>query len=231
MILLVQVSKASDGEDVMKTTDLTFTTITMIVAILAAVPLRAAVKVTPTEPPNETTEPPKTEPPQAESSQGKPFALQVDETLYASATEGGGIRLIGPKIGSRQTFWITDLDGGDIMDGDKIKILYIPGSGNPGSGRKGDVTKASYWVETAGGVRRTKEGSAFKLKKVGAKYALRAPSGKFVTGTTGDDGGLLLSDKQEGAMLVKFIDLSAGKPKPSEKPKTEVPAAEKPAAQ
>lgn len=209
---------------ILRTTHLAFITITVIVAILAAVPLRAAVTVTPTEPPK--TEPPKAEPPKAELPPGKPVALQVNGKQYVTANTGGALSANGAKIGSKQVFAIIDLNGGDLEDGDGIKIRYTPNSAG-----KPDPSKASYWVEVEGGVKRGKEGGAFKIKKVGTKYAFQAPSGKFVTGTPRDDGVLLLSDKQEGAMLVEFVDLSSGIPKSFKKSKAEASAAEKPAAE
>ena len=203
----------------MRKTHLAFITITVALAIWAAVPLRAAVTVTPAEPPSGKTEPSKTEPSKAEPAKselppGKPFALQVDEDKYVSTGMNSGLAANGGKIGSKQTFSIIDLNGGDLADGDGIQIRYVPNAGG-----KPDPSKASFWKETEGGVKRGKEGDTFKLKKVGTKYALLAPSGKFVTGTQGDDGVLVVSDKQEGALLVEFIDLSGGKPK-SKKSKT-----------
>jgi hypothetical protein len=208
----------------MRRTHLAFITITVIVAIWAAVPLRAAVTVTPTEPPK--TEPPKAEPPKAEYPQGKPVALQINEKQYVTANTGGGLGAYGAKIGSKQVFAIIDLNGGDLMDGDGIKIQYTPNAGG-----KPDPSKASYWMEVEEGVKRGKEGGVFKIKKVGTKYAFLAPSGKFVTAMPGEEGVLLVSDKQESAMLVEFVDLSSGIPKPPKKSKAEASAAEKSAAE
>jgi hypothetical protein len=35
----------------------------------------------------------------------------------------------GDKIGSKQIFTIIDLSGGNLGDGDEVKIQYIPGRG------------------------------------------------------------------------------------------------------
>jgi hypothetical protein len=212
----------------MKTRHLVFITITAAMAILAAVPLRAAVTVTPAEPPKGSAEPPKveapkveppkTEAPKAELPLGKPVAFRVSETQYVSTGMSGSINLFGSKIGSKQIFAIIDLSGGNLGDGDEVKIQYIPG-------RATDPSKANYWVERPEGVLRAKEGDIFKIKKVGTKYAFQTPSGKFVTGTIGDIT-LQISDKKESALLVEFVDLSAGIPKSPKKSTAEAPAAE-----
>jgi hypothetical protein len=212
----------------MKTRHLVFITITAAVAILAAVPLRAAVTVTPAEPPKESAEPPKvappkveppkTEAPKADLPPGKLVAFRVSETQYLTTGANGVVYVGGEKIGSKQIFTIIDLSGGDLGDGDEVKIQYIPGHGT-------DSSKANYWVERPDGLKRMKEGDVFKIKKVGTKYAFQAPTGKFVSATVAD-GALETSDKKESALLVEFVDLSAGIPKPPKKSKADASAAE-----
>jgi hypothetical protein len=203
----------------MRTRSLAFIAMTAVAAILAAVTLRAAVTVTPTEPPKENTEPPKTD-----SSQGKLVALRVSESQYVTTGPNGSISIGGSKIGSKQMFAIIDLSGGNLGDGDEVKIRYTPGGSNP------DPSKANYWVERPGGVKRTKEGDVFKIKKMGTKYAFQTPSGKFLTGTFGDVT-LTVSDKKESALLVEFVDLSSGIPKYPKKSMADAPPVEKPAAE
>ena len=206
----------------MKTRHLVFITIIAAVAILAVVPLRAAVTVTPAEPPKENAEPPKVEPPKTEAPKadlppGKLVALQVSETQYLQTGPNGVVFVGGDKIGSKQIFTIIDLSGGNLGDGDEVKVQYIPGRGT-------DSSKANYWAVRPEGVRRTKEGDVFKIKKVGTKYSFLTLTGKLVS--VDKDGVLEISDKKESALLVELVDLSAGIPKAPKKSKAEASAAE-----
>jgi hypothetical protein len=150
-------------------------------------------------------------------------ALRVSEAKYVTAGAPGLIDFSGTKIGSKQRFTIIDLNGGDLLDGDEIRIRYTPNKeGKP------DPSKASYWREGREGVTRAHEDGVFSLKKVGAKYAIRAPSGKFVTANeTG--GALAVSARQEEALLVELIELSPdGSPLPPPQPAAQPPAAPAP---
>jgi hypothetical protein len=206
----------------MKTRHLVFITIIAAVAILAAVPLRAAVTVTPAEPPKQSAEPPKVEVPKTEAPKanlppGKLVALRVSETEYISTGPNGTVYVGGDKIGSKQIFTIIDLSSGNLGDGDEVKIQYIPGHGT-------DSSKANYWVDRPDGLRRAKEGDVFKIKKVGTKYSFLTLTGKFVS--VDKDGALETSDKKESALLVELVDLSAGIPKAPKKSKADASAAE-----
>jgi hypothetical protein len=179
--------------------------------MLVAVPLQAGVHVTVAPEPVE-----------------KPVAFRTADNKCITTVTGGFLTLGGEKIGSKQMFTIVDLNGGNLADGDSVKVRYTPGKGVPS-----DQTKSSYWVETADGIKRSSEGSVFKIKLVETKYAFQAPSGKFMTGvvTTNVFG---LSDKQADALLLELVDLSSGIPKTPKQPKAQAPAApapEKPATE
>jgi len=174
------------------------------IGILVAVPLQAGVHVTVAPEPAE-----------------KPVALRTADGKYVTTVTGGFLTLGGEKIGSKQVFTIIDLNGTDPADGDAVKIRYTPG------GLSGDKTKSSYWRETAEGIKRVSEGSVFKLKLVETKYALQAPSGKFVTAAA-PDNAFGLTDKQGNALLMEFVDLSAGIPKTPKQPKVQAPTAPAP---
>jgi len=185
--------------------------ITAAIGMLIAVPLQAGVHVTVAPEPVE-----------------KPVAFRTADNKYISTLTGGFLNLNGEKIGSKQKFTIIDLNGGDLMDGDPVKIRYTPGGA-----AAADQTKSSYWVESADGIKRNSEGSVFKIKMVGDKYAFQAPSGKFMTGVV-TENVFGLSDKQANALLVELVDLSSGVPKTPKQPKAQAPAApapEKPATE
>ena len=179
-----------------------FALITVALGILVAVPLQAGVKVTVAPEPVE-----------------KRVAFRTAENKYITTQTGGFLNLSGEKIGSKQMFTLIDLNGSDLADGDPVKIRYTPGKA-----AASDQTKSSYWVEAAEGIKRSSEGSVFKIKLVETKYAFQAPSGKFMTGvvTTNVFG---LSDKQANALLLELVDISSGVPKTPKPPAAQAPAA------
>ncbi|HUI06597.1 MAG TPA: hypothetical protein VL486_06290 [Verrucomicrobiae bacterium] len=149
----------------------------------------------------------------------KLVVLRVSEYKYVTASAPGLLDLSGTKIGSKQRFTLIDLNGRNFEDGDDVRIRYTPNKeGKP------DPSKASYWREGKEGVTRAHEDGVFTIKRVGTRYAFRAPSGKFVTGTE-VGGALAVSAKQDDALLMEVIDLS-----PDGQPITPAPAKEPPTA-
>lgn len=196
----------------MKTTRLTV--IVAITAFVAAFQLRAGVQVSTAQ------------------VKEKSVALRVAGKNFVTTNPGNSLDLTGVKVGSKQTFVLIDLNGGELADGDAIKIRYVPNSGG-----KPDPSKTSYWLETKEGIKRGKDGDTFKIKKVEDKYALQTSIGKFV-GLPGDNGVLALADKQEDALLVEVLDLplaasskKAPTPAPVAEPAAPAPEKSAPAAE
>lgn len=133
----------------------------------------------------------------------KLVAFRTGDKSFITANPGLSLDLSGMKVGSKQTFTLIDINGNELEDGDEVRIRYTPNTAG-----KPDPSKASYWVEVTGGVKRGHEGDAFKIKLVEKKYALQTQSGKFVGKTTGQ-GVLGISDSQEGALLWEIVDVSA----------------------
>jgi hypothetical protein len=178
--------------------------IIIIATMFVVAPLHAGVKVTT---PESQDSAPATNPaePKASSSGGveKRVALVTAEKKYLTASTGGALDLSGAKVGSKQIFTLIDLNGGELADGDEVKVRYTPNTGGVP-----DPSKASYWHVASGGVKRSKDGDAFKIKKIETKFAFQTVSGKFLTGTA-VEGFLTLSDKQDGALLVEIVELEA----------------------
>ena len=156
-------------------------------------------------------------------------SLQVSDGRYVTANPPGLIDLSGTRVGSKQKFTIIDLNGGELADGDEIRIRYTPNKDG-----KPDASKASYWREGREGVTRSHQDGVFTIKRVGTRYAFRAPSGKFVTATE-VGGALAVSPKLEEALVVELADLSstpatATPPKPAAQPPA-APAPESSAAE
>ena len=173
--------------------------IPIILTILAAFQLQAAVKVTDAE--NKETPVTENKEKPAADNPARTVALRLVDGNFVTASPSGTLDLTGKKIGSKQTFAIIDVNGGELADGDEVKIRYTPNKDGVS-----DPSKASYWQEGKGGIVRKREGGVFKMKKVDTKYAFQTPGGKFVTGTV-TDGALGLSDKQESALLVELVDV------------------------
>ena len=179
----------------MKRTGFAFV-ITTAVALLAAGEMRAAVKVEPAEPVESNTETPgpvenKVQP----AGPGERLvAFRTIANNFITADPSNALDLAGVKIGSKQTFTLVDITGGELADGHEVKIRYTPHTGKP-----------SYWLETKGVIRRGHDGDVFKIKRVDTKIALVAPSGRFVAPPTVANA-LGLSDKLEGALLVEILD-------------------------
>jgi hypothetical protein len=171
-----------------------------ILTTFAALQLQAGVKVTSDEP---TSAPAPAPAPAPSGAVEKRVAFVTAEKKYVTANTSGALDLSGAKVGSKQSFTLIDLNGGDLADGDAVKIRYTPNSGGVP-----DLSKASYWHEKGGGIKRSKEGDTFKIKKVETKFAFQTASGKFVMATV-TDGAFDLSDKQDGALLVEIVDLPA----------------------
>jgi hypothetical protein len=184
------------------------------VAILVALQANAAVQVSPGPEMEPQKEAPAAVQPKPAGATETPVAFQVGEK-FITANSGGVLDMTGTKIGSKQGFTLFDLNGGELADGDEVKIQYIPGKG----GGNPDLSKATFWVELPEGIKRKREGDTFKLKQVGTKFAFVTSKGKFVGQPAG--GALTLVDKEQDALLVDIIDLSHGKPKRPKAPKTE----------
>lgn len=193
-------------------------------AILVVFQANGAVQVSPGPEPEPQKEAPSAVQATPAGATERALAFQVG-ARFLTANSGGALDLSGTKIGSKQIFKLYDLNGGELADGDEVKIQYIPGKGGGG---QGDVSKSSFWTEIPEGIRRSHQGESFKLKQVGTKFAFQTLKGKFVS-QPGEAGALSLVDKQEGALLVDVIDLSHGIPKAPKVPKPEASEAAAPA--
>lgn len=168
----------------MKRTHRTFILATAV-ALLAVNQLRAGVKVNTAEPKEKTV------------------AFRVGEK-YVTASTSNSLDVSAIKIGSKQTFTLVDITGGEFADGDEVRIRYTPHSSG------GGPPKPSYWLEAKQGVRRGRDGDVFKIKLVETKYAFQMPTGKYIAAPT-EPGALSMTDKVENALLMELVDPSSAK--------------------
>lgn len=179
----------------MKRTDFALVIVTTV-ALLASSQVWAAVKVEPEEPVESNAETPgpaenKVEP----AGPGERLvAFRTVANRFVTADPSNTLDLTGAKIGSKQTFTLIDITGGELADGHEVRIRYTPHTGKP-----------SYWVETREGIRRGHNGDVFKIKRVDTKVALVTPTGKYVAPPTVANA-LGIADKLEGALLVDILD-------------------------
>lgn len=171
----------------MKTTHCTSILIAVLALVTTAMPLPAAVKV-------DTAQPIETM-----------VAFRVAGTSYITAIPSNTLVLTSGKLGNKEKFAIIDITGGNLQDGDEVRIRYAPHGGTDP-----DTTKSSYWLENNAGIRRGHDGDVFKLKRVDTKFALVTPTGKFVAPPPKSGDALGVSAKQDGALLVEIIDLKTG---------------------
>ncbi len=155
------------------------TCIVIAALVTPAVRLPAAVKV-------DTAEPIETV-----------VAFRVAANKYIGTSPSNSLELAVGKIGFKQTFTIIDITGGNLQDGDEVRVRYTPHTGKP-----------SYWLEGSAGVRRGHDGDVFKLKRVDTKFALVTPTGRFVAPPTSEHA-LGVSAKQDGALLMEIIDVKS----------------------
>jgi hypothetical protein len=174
----------------MRRNDCTSIVVAALVLVTAAVQVPAGVKV-------ETAEPIETL-----------VAFRVAANKYISTCPSNCLEIAMGKISSKEKFTIIDVSGGNLQDGDEVRVCYTPHTGKP-----------SYWLESSAGVRRGHNGDVFKLKRVDAKFALVTPTGRFVASPVSENA-LGVSTKQDGALLVEIIDVKSGASviKPSDQP-------------
>jgi len=134
-------------------------------------------------------------------------AFQVAPNKYISTGPSNSLAIVLGKLGSKKIFAVIDISGGQLKDGDEVRVRYTPHSSK--GERGGEPPKSNYWLENSAGVRRGRDGDVFKLKRVDTKFALVTPTGKFVAAPT-NEVALGVSAKQEGALLVEIIDVKTG---------------------
>lgn len=84
------------------------------------------------------------------------------------SSEGGALRYNceGKKVGSRQTFYVRDVNGGDLADGDTVQILI------KSKGQDTPPEALRYMKEADGFLSRGFHPQDFQLKKQGDLYLL-----------------------------------------------------------
>lgn len=138
----------------------------------------------------------------------KTVAFKTAEGKYITATPGAGYDLTGTKVGSRQTFNLVDENGGELADGDSVKVMTTDGA----KGWKMKETELARGTPVA-----------FKIKKVNEKWAFQTRDGKFLG--VAASGAVGAVDTAETALQLEVVPATAPAKKPAASPAAS-PAAE-----
>jgi uncharacterized Zn ribbon protein len=141
----------------------------------------------------------------------KTVAFKTSEGKYISVAPNSALDLGATKVGSRQVFTLVDTNGGDLADGDAVKVIQTDAV-------KDDPAAKGWKVAKDGTVARGASPATFKLKKVADKWAFQTPDGKFVGATA--SGGLGTVDTAETALQIEVLEAA-----PKEKKSAPAPVA------
>lgn len=130
----------------------------------------------------------------AQQPSEKTAALRIASGAYLSMVAGGGLDASGKEIGKQQIFTIVDANGGELEDGDKVKIVY----------------ETSLWREDKENnkihrvaIKGSKDAeTVFKVKRKDKMLMLQTPSGKYLAI---DGAAIVTTDKQDKAALLELV--------------------------
>src|SRR5215218_1679237 len=90
----------------------------------------------------------------------KEVAFKTADGKYISAAPNSALDLGGTKIGSRQAFMLVDVNGGELADGDTVRITQT-------GGIEGGGMKVKGWKVSGEELKRGEKPAAFTMKKSG----------------------------------------------------------------
>ena len=127
----------------------------------------------------------------------KEVAFKTADGKYISAALNSALDLGGTKIGSRQAFMLVDVNGGELADGDTVRITQT-------AGVEGGGTKIKGWKLSGGELKRGENPADFTVKKSGEMWTFQMKGGKFVGLTPTAVLGPV--DTAEAALQVQIVD-------------------------
>ena len=146
----------------------------------------------------------------------QPVAQSVNYTVAFLLNNGKHLGMVGggkmdassAKIGSNQIFQMVDLNGGQLTNGDSLKLIF----GQAPSLSQLHEDKENSLINRVP-IRGAKdEECIFKILIVGKNVILQTPSGKFVA-TSEDGKSLITTDKKDDSSLLTAIP----NPQPTDK--------------
>ncbi len=136
-------------------------------------------------------------------------AFKFKNGNYLGMIPQGGMGAGSKEITSKEIFQMVDLNGGQLANGDTIKILF--GDGQTQSQLHEDTEKNLIHRIPSRGAK--DDGCIFKILVVGSNVLLQTPSGKVV-GMSTEGKSLTVTDKKDDTSLLTAIP----NPQPPAKP-------------
>ena len=127
----------------------------------------------------------------------KEVAFKTADGKYISAAANSGLDLGGTKIASRQAFMLVDVNGGELADGDIVRITQTAGA-------EGGGVKVKGWKLSGGELKRGEKPADLTVKKSGEMWTFQMKGDKFVGLTSA--GVLGPVDTAEAAVQVQIVD-------------------------
>jgi hypothetical protein len=127
-------------------------------------------------------------------------AFKLNNGNHLGMVGGGKMDASSAEIGNNQIFQMIDLNGGQLSNGDAVKIIF--GQAQTQSQLHEDKENGLInRVPTRGA---KDEECIFKILVVGKNILLQAPSGKYVAAAT-DGKSLITSDKKDDSSLLTAV--------------------------
>ncbi len=119
---------------------------------------------------------------------------------YLGMVPNGGMGANSKEISPKEIFQMVDLNGGQLANGDPIKLLF--GEGQTQSQLHEDAEKNLIHRIPVRGAK--DDGCIFKIFVVGQNVLLQAPSGKYI-GVATDGKSLITTDKKDDSSLLTAV--------------------------
>ena len=127
-------------------------------------------------------------------------AFKLNNGKHLGMVGGGKMDASSAEIGTNQIFQMIDLNGGQLSNGDSVKIIF--GQAQTQSQLHEDKeNNVINRVPTRGA---KDEECIFKILVVGAKVLLQTPSGKFIA-TSEDGKSLITTDKKDDSSFLTAV--------------------------
>lgn len=127
-------------------------------------------------------------------------AFKLNNGKHLGMVGGGKMDTSATEIGNNQIFQMIDLNGGQLSNGDTVKIIF--GQGQTQSQWHEDKENSLINRVPTRGAR--DEECIFKILVVGGKVLLQTPSGKFVA-TSEDGKSLITTDKKDDTSFLTAV--------------------------
>jgi uncharacterized Zn ribbon protein len=127
-------------------------------------------------------------------------AFKLNNGKHLGMVANGGMDASATEISAKQIFQMIDLNGGQLANGDTLKIIFGEGS-SQSQWHEDQENNRINRVPTRGA---KDEECIFKILVVGGKVLLQTPSGKFVA-TSEDGKSLITTDKKDDSSLLTAV--------------------------